>query len=149
MNPFQRRENIEPTAFQLAIPSRGRLKSAFIQKCVEVASTSFDQRPSDFGFNELRIATELDGSDLWNKIGSLFLDNQEVRDKHDNDGWNLDSFIDQSNGRVSSQTHNTISFDTTKRPTKWIIPELWTPASSSKDFKTCRIEETEVSFFGM
>jgi len=148
--PFERRENIRITAFQLAIPSRENIRSALMEKCVELASTSFDQRSSDFGFDELRIATELLGdSDLWNKLNPLFQGEQEIRDVHDGDGWNLDSFIGQSNGRVSSETHNTISFDTTKRPTKWIIPELWTPASSSNDPINVHLDGFEVFFLGM
>jgi ankyrin repeat protein len=128
-DPFWRAHGDQKSGFELAIISRDRLELELIKACLPFIPEDVSSDPRGFGFRELRIATEIDVPELWEKLKPL---REAVSAETDQDGWSLDHFIYQANGRVPDElTERPIKLD--KTPTALIVPQLWA-AQGNTDF---------------
>ena len=126
-DPFQRRQKDLKSGFELGIISRRNLKQRFINACMERVSKGPSSTISCIGFKELRIATELDTKDLWEKLKPL---RDAASGVVDHDGWSLDHFIYQSADRIPMQLRGALALKPTRTPTGLVLPPIWLPPNT-------------------
>jgi len=101
--------------------SRDDIKMTFLDACTNLIPS--DPQTLGLGFKELRIATEVDKLDLWQKLEPL---RGKAEDELDQDDWYLDHFLYQSAPRVFYAEHKKeVHLRQTRTPTKLTLPPRW------------------------
>lgn len=122
LDPFKRRDG-QKSSFELGLISRRTLGTKFFNACVQ----KVPEIPSalDFGFRELRIATEVEEPLLWKKLESV---KKEAEEETDQDDWRIDHFLYQAAPRLSlAEWSQAALYMPTKTPKALVKLTLWNP----------------------
>lgn len=122
IDPFQRREPGQKSAFELGTASCGREGIDYIEACIQRISVDLETESPTLGFKELRIFTEFNTTDLWSKFAPMMT---SVEDETDQDGWMIDNFLLQAEPRLKFAEYTPPSSGGVKSPTAIIFPLAW------------------------
>lgn len=101
INPLSRRHSYCKSALETGILSQRLVKNDFLNLCVSnIPENATEAAALGLGFQELRIATELNQPNMWCKLEPL---RDQVGNKTDTDGWSLDHFVHQASGGIPAQ----------------------------------------------
>lgn len=122
INPLSRRHSHCQSALEIGILSRELAKDDFLNMCVgKIPENATDAAALGLGFQELRIATELNQPNMWSKLELL---RDRVDNKTDTDGWSLDHFVHQASGRIPAQV-KVLPSTFLKMPQGMVFPSWW------------------------
>ncbi|SPN98681.1 uncharacterized protein DNG_01725 [Cephalotrichum gorgonifer] len=136
VDPFKRRREDQPSAFERGIVSRGRVRNNLLGACLRQIPKDRTEWP--LPFEVLRVATELD--DDQGLLKGLGPDIQRLAGRVDRDGWSLDHFLYQAAPRLrwehSGLALSLADLKTSPRliwPPSWHTPEVEARACISED----------------
>ncbi|KAL6414272.1 Ankyrin-1 [Ilyonectria robusta] len=120
-NPFTRRGKDLKSAFELGFISRREANMTFMERCIK--DLPKDIRASGMGFRELRIATEFNDKGAWEALKSL---REDVGGETDQDDWNIDHFLYQSEPRLAFADWKGSAIErNTRSPMYLVHPQSW------------------------
>ncbi|KAI1119745.1 ankyrin repeat-containing domain protein [Nemania abortiva] len=122
VDPFRRRFADKPSAFELGMVFYDWNNDEDMEVFAKYISTDIHMSPPSFGFRELRILTELDGTTLLKRIEPLM---QDIKNDTDQDGWSIHDFISQSEPRLGFVTDKVEATKDAKTPAAILCPPAW------------------------
>ncbi|KAK2811528.1 hypothetical protein FQN50_002151 [Emmonsiellopsis sp. PD_5] len=142
IDPWERRPYSKKSAFELGIMSGCKLNMRFLTACLDklrdtlreklqgkssaagcglyelLTAAELDTLAPELGFHELRIATELDVPAAWDILKFL---REKAGNSTDEDGWNIDHFLYQSQPRFAFSSWDESAIECkTPKPTGFI-----------------------------
>ncbi|KAJ0374622.1 hypothetical protein COL26b_007088 [Colletotrichum chrysophilum] len=97
IDPWGRKPLDRPSRFVQGLAFNGLRRKGFVEACIKAFPT--DPQQAGLGFEELRAATEIDNSSLWEKLSPLLT---QVEDETDQDDWNIHHFLSQTGTSAES-----------------------------------------------